>query len=158
MDLLVPIHGSLLDLCCSNDRCEFHLSYSNQISRYSEGPDIEFPGMFSPSSPLPSCPICGSLLRPAIVRFGDQLHPQQTDYIESWFDEHDQVDLMLVVGCAASVSPAADYIDRAKEKGARIAVFNLSYEQQSLWLGPEDRYFPGDASVVLPSLLRRLID
>lgn len=143
----------MLDLCCSNTRCDFyfkHIDWNPWDPMYPGAAVSEPPFM---SSPIPLCPTCGALLRPAIVRFGDQLSSKHTDIVSRWFAEHEQVDLMLVIGCAATVSPAADYIDEAKEKGARIAVFNLFYEQQSLCLGPEDWFFPGDVTVVLPELL-----
>ncbi|KAI5246204.1 DHS-like NAD/FAD-binding domain-containing protein [Aureobasidium subglaciale] len=146
-ELLVPIHGCLLDLCCTNTSCGYYISHQDQ------------PSSLLPisSSPPPTCPLCTSPLRPAITRFGDSLPLSQTFLIESWFSRHEKVDLMLVVGCAATVSPAADYIDRAKEMGARIAVFNVSYEQQSLQLGAEDWFFEGDAGALLPLLLKKAI-
>lgn len=64
---------------------------------------------------------------------------------------------MLVIGCACTVSPAADYVDKAKEKGARIAVFDVEFGSQALCLGEEDWFFEGDAGVMVPLLLGKVV-
>ncbi|THW47635.1 DHS-like NAD/FAD-binding domain-containing protein [Aureobasidium pullulans] len=146
-ELLVPIHGSLLDLHCTNTSCNyFHHHNSHDPHLHPQ-----------PSPPTPSCPLCTSLLRPSITRFGDPLPPSHLSTIESWFFAHPTIDLMLVIGCACTVSPAADYIDKAKEKGARIAVFNVEFGRQALCLGKEDWFFEGDAGVMVPLLLGKVV-
>lgn len=139
----------MLDLCCTNPTCTFR--YNHNKDAFESSPQV-----FT-SSPIPTCPLCTSLLRPTIIRFGDQLDPVQLDRIESWFSRHPKIDLMLVIGCSATVSPAADYIDRAKERGARIAVVNVSYENQALQLGESDWFFGGDAGEIVPALIEAAI-
>lgn len=164
---LVPIHGSLFDLVCTNLSCKYVdvRNFTDPIVLY---PGFSFDDNLSDltsSLPiisledLPHCPRCKSgLLRPNIVRFGEQLPEDAVSRIESWLSEDTKIDLMLVVGTAASVSPAADYIDAAKERGARIAVFNIAdYQEQSLCLQPEDWYFQGDAAVLVPEYLKGVI-
>ncbi|THX42497.1 DHS-like NAD/FAD-binding domain-containing protein [Aureobasidium pullulans] len=146
-ELLVPIHGSLLDLHCTNTFCNyFHHHNSHDPHLHPQ-----------PPPPTPSCPLCTSLLRPSITRFGDPLPPSHLSTVDSWFSAHPTIDLMLVIGCACTVSPAADYIDKAKEKGARIAVFNVEFGRQALCLGQEDWFFEGDAGVMVPLLLGKVV-
>ncbi|TIA18207.1 DHS-like NAD/FAD-binding domain-containing protein [Aureobasidium pullulans] len=84
-ELLVPIHGSLLDLHCTNTSCNYfhhHNSHDPHLHR-------------QPPPPTPSCPLCTSLLRPSITRFGDPLPPSHLSTIESWFSAHPTSTLML---------------------------------------------------------------
>ena len=53
---------------------------------------------------LPHCPACGTLARPAVVWFGENLDPP---VLESAFDEAERASLCLVVGTSALVHPAA---------------------------------------------------
>lgn len=69
----------------------------------------------------PRCAGCGNLLRPGVVWFGEAL-PQ-----DIWTAAQEAVqacELMLVVGTAGAVYPAAGLAHQARDAGARVVVVN----------------------------------
>jgi NAD-dependent deacetylase sirtuin 5 len=74
-----------------------------------------------PIRELPRCPQCDKLLRPNVVFFGE---PTSNKQIAEYMSGED-IELMIVVGTSAVVLPAALYIPMARNKGARVAFFNL---------------------------------
>jgi NAD-dependent deacetylase len=70
---------------------------------------------------LPSCEICGGMLRAATVLFG-QAMPEEA--LRSAFAVARESDLMLVVGSSLVVQPAARVPEVAVASGARLAIVN----------------------------------
>lgn len=108
---------------------------------------------------LPHCPKCSNLLRPAVVWFGESLPEATLNTVDAWIEDG-KVDLMLVIGTAAAVYPAAGYISKARYHGARVAVINMDGDD----LGAtgslrkdRDWMFQGDAGVIVPELFREVI-
>jgi len=113
-----------------------------------------------PRSQLPHCPSCTtSLLRPGVVWFGEALPEDTIGAIEAWISESEKMDLMLVIGTTAEVYPAAGYIQRARLRGARVAVINMDSENLGATGGlrEEDWMFEGDAGVVVPEIFKSVI-
>jgi NAD+-dependent protein deacetylase sirtuin 5 len=105
---------------------------------------------------LPQCPSCKkSLLRPAVVWFGEPLDEAMLQEVDKWISKG-KVDLMLVVGTAAVVQPAAGYIKKAKHNGALVVVINPD-EGASRGLGKNDFFFQDTAGAILPTLLEPVI-
>ncbi|KAL1636940.1 hypothetical protein SLS58_009546 [Diplodia intermedia] len=112
---------------------------------------------------LPHCPRCThGLLRPGVVWFGEML-PRETvaaidDFVGRPDDDDDdddaRIDLVLVIGTSSTVYPAAGYADRARARGARVAVVNV---EETPALRDGDWFFQGDAGVVVPELLRGVV-
>jgi NAD-dependent deacetylase len=71
--------------------------------------------------PLPTCDLCGGMLRAATVLFGQAL-PQTP--LRHAFEAARQCDLMLVVGSSLVVQPAARVPEVAKHSGAKLAIIN----------------------------------
>ena len=164
---LMPIHGSLLDLECSSEQCDFaiHDPFSSSVIHdfiFTDDTNIGDPRVDLPQteiSQLPYCPKCGTLMRPAIVLFYERLYEATSQRIDEWF-EAGTVDLLLIVGTSALVSPAAEFIDLAIEKGARLAVVDSGPPERSnidLQFGCDHWYFQGDAANVLPEILKTVI-
>ena len=112
------------------------------------------------SMDLLRCPKCkAGLMRPGVVWFGEALPEKTIDTVENFIDQSDTIDLMLVIGTSAKVFPAAEYIGRAKRKGARIAVINTDKADTPGQGGPMkvDWFFEGDAGVILPKILESVI-
>ena len=124
--------------------------------------DVEFPLKEIPLADLPRCPQCQSLLRPAVVWFGESLPMPAIDRIHDWLDGG-KIDLMLVVGTSAKVFPAASYIHAARVAGARIAVFNVDEPEEEeeegsvTRLREQDWYFKGDAGALIPDVLKEVV-
>lgn len=74
--------------------------------------------------------------------------------IHTWIQATPVVDTMLVIGTSAEVYPATAYIEAARQKGARVAVFNLEQEDVGLLaLEEQDWYFQGDAAALVPMMV-----
>ncbi|HMN91838.1 MAG TPA: NAD-dependent deacylase [Hydrogenophaga sp.] len=69
----------------------------------------------------PSCSVCGNLRRPDVVWFGESLPWEVLAAAER---AADNCELMLVVGTAGAVYPAAGLVHRARRAGARVVVVN----------------------------------
>jgi NAD+-dependent protein deacetylase sirtuin 5 len=106
---------------------------------------------------LPRCPKCGTgLLRPGVVWFGERLPEATINTIEKFIEESEKLDLILVIGTSAKVYPAAAYVDKARAKGARVAVVNMDRADTPggrNGLAEGDWFFEGDAGVILPQIL-----
>lgn len=106
---------------------------------------------------LPKCPECSNgVLRPGVVWFGERLPETTIDAIDEFIEQSEKIDLILVIGTSAKVYPAAAYIDKAREKGARVAVVNMDRADTPggrNGLARGDWFFEGDASVIVPQIL-----
>lgn len=172
-DRLRLLHGSILDLKCF-DECGYverdNLSDPlcpalEAASAVNTPPDNtgRLP-LLDPKVPvpeidvkdLPHCPKCKTgLLRPGVVWFGEPLDNEMLGATDEWIASA-PVDVMLVVGTAAVVYPAAGYTQKAKRKGAVVAVVNPD-KGACAGLGSKDFFFQGDAAEILPKLFAKVI-
>lgn len=107
---------------------------------------------------LPQCPECKKdIIRPGVVMYGEGLDPGMLAEIETWI-EKERVDVMLVVGTSAVVSPANGYIRKVgRGRGARVVVVNPDPESVRE-LRDVDFFIQGDASELLPQLVSKAIN
>jgi NAD-dependent deacetylase len=130
------LHGSLFEFRC--DRCD---------SRY-EGPLAPMPEPTLEAEP-PVC-VCGGLIRPAIVWFGEQL---PTGPWEASVDAVTGADLLVVVGTSGLVYPAAGLPELALSRGIPVVEVN----PEPTPLSASATVTIGEsASTALPTLLQRL--
>lgn len=101
---VVHLHGDLL-----HDRCQ-------QCARASRHVD-------DGSTEPPHCSVCGGLLRPAVVWFGEAL---PADALRRAVRASSAAELMLVIGTSAQVYPAAGLADQALAADAFVAEVNPS--------------------------------
>lgn len=172
-DRLELLHGSLFDLKCSHRGCDYTETdnYQDPIVPALEVPvdpstgedlDISRADVILrdvPREQLPQCPKCQKgLLRPGVVWFGESLPSDTLDRVGIWVEHSDPIDLMLVIGTSAQVYPAAGYIDAVRAGGTRIAVINTERpEVGASELRSRDWFFQGDASIILPQILKSVI-
>ncbi|KAK2627987.1 hypothetical protein QTJ16_002633 [Diplocarpon rosae] len=181
-DQLKLLHGSLFDIKCSGcDHVEknnydnpFHpllaidsaeddrlAASSNTIEARAAYTDPNFETQRINPDELPKCSECktGSL-RPGVVWFGESLPKETLAEVEEWINK-DKIDLILVIGTTATVYPAAGYVSKARERGARVAVVNMEGIGGELGaaqnLRRSDFLFQGDASKILPDILKGVI-
>lgn len=78
------------------------------------------PSALAPGHP-PHCAVCGRLVRPGVVWFGESLPEAPLRAAEQ---AATACDVMLVAGTAGAVYPAAGLVFTAREAGARVVVLN----------------------------------
>jgi NAD-dependent deacetylase len=125
---LIEIHGNIWKVRCT--RC----------SNVSVNEDV-------PLSILPYCTLCGGLLRPHIVWFGEALDPQD---LQRSAEALQSCDVMLVIGTSGIVQPAASFADAAKSAGAFVVEINLTSTPAK---GSVDAVLQGRAAMMVPRLL-----
>jgi NAD-dependent deacetylase len=104
---VVRLHGSIWELSCW-DGC----AASPPTWRDDRVPLPE---------PLPRCPHCGGLARPAVVWFGESLDPRDVALATA----STACDVYLTIGTSAVVYPAAAFVHDARRHGAFTAEINL---------------------------------
>ncbi len=125
---VIEFHGSIWRLRCT--RC----AYAAEDRRV-------------PLPIPPRCPQCDALLRPGVVWFGEGIPPQA---YEAAATAAAGCRVLLVIGTAGAVYPAAGLVDIAAGRGAFVAEFNL---EPSAVTARADLFVPGDAAVTVPRLL-----
>ena len=95
----------------------------------------------------PSCDVCGNMLRPAVVWFGEALPYKVFGRAQ---DAASECDLMLVVGTAGAVYPAAGLANVAKRCGAKVVIVNPAPSGLD---DVADLKIRGTAAAVLPRIL-----
>ena len=98
----------------------------------------------------PNCPICGSLARPDVVWFGEQLDQM---VISSALDALWNCGAFFSIGTSAMVEPAASLAFEARERGAYIIEINLELTPLSHYA---DLTLEGPAGQILPALFRAI--
>ena len=93
---------------------------------------------------------CGSLVRPDVVWFGEQLG--EDDLAES-FRQSEAADLFLVVGTSALVQPAASFPFAAHRRGAKIIECNVEETPVSRIA---DVTLRGPSGEILPQVMRMM--
>ena len=125
---VVEIHGNIEDVRCS--RC----------GRVENKTGDELP-------PLPVCPACGGLFRPAVVWFGEELP------LDAWTNAQravERAETLLVVGTSALVYPAAGLIRLAHNPDQSIIEIN---PEPTPFSATVTISIPGKAGEILPRLV-----
>jgi len=101
-----------------------------------------------PISILPTCTMCGKLVRPHIVWFGESLAAED---IAKSYEALESCEVLLIIGTSGIVHPAASFAPVAKSVGAFVVEINLDITPNS---GVVDVSLQGRAKDVVPELLR----
>ena len=98
------------------------------------------------------------MTRPGVVWFGEALPGAVISAVDEFIQNPRKIDLMLVIGTSAKVYPAAEYVDIARRKGARVAVINLDKADiPRNGLTQKDWFFQGDAGELVPQMFSSVI-
>jgi NAD-dependent deacetylase len=100
---VIELHGNIMRTVCAAQR--------HVVTQWAPVPEGE----------APTCPYCGSVLRPDVVFFGENLPPQA---LEAALQAAQTADDMLVIGTSGVVYPAAALPGLAKEHGAWVVEIN----------------------------------
>jgi len=128
---VVELHGTLWLAKCTN--CNYKVEMATP-----------------PSTIPPRCPICGSLMRPDVVWFGEPIPPEVLAIAINYSRE---CDIMLVVGTSGVVIPAGLLPSIAKSCGAKIVEVNI---EESAITSMADVFVKSPAGRVLPIIVERV--
>ncbi len=100
------------------------------------------------SESVPRCEICGSLLRPDVVWFGESL---PRDQLETAVEATRTCDVFFSIGTSGVVQPAASLAHAARHKGAVVVEINA---EPTPLTQKADYAFHGKSGEILPGLAR----
>ncbi len=106
------VHGSAMHHYCTN--CNAHYSYEQIV-----------PIVLNDEVPL--CKACGSLIKPDIVFYGENLNAHILDRA---YEDFSHTDLCLVLGSSLRVQPAASFPLYATRNGAPLVIVNAQQTTQ----------------------------
>lgn len=127
---LLEMHGSLWRVKCT--------VCTHAREDHSELPD------------MPECPVCGHLLRPDVVWFGEPLVP---GVLKLAIEQISRADVFISVGTSSLVQPAASFYQLAKDHGAVTVEVNLEPTPNT---GFMDFALHGKAGDILPDMVTGL--
>ncbi|WP_329041741.1 NAD-dependent deacetylase [Streptomyces sp. NBC_00178] len=133
---VVELHGTVHRVVCT--RCHAGSPMADALSRVEAG------------EADPPCTVCGGILKPATVMFGERLDPQVLSDAMA-ITKASQV--FIAVGTSLQVQPAASLAGIAVEHGARLVVVNAEptpYDELAEEIVREP------IGTALPALLERL--
>ncbi len=84
--------------------------------------DAELEGADFGAFSVPACPICGGMLKPDVVFFGENAAPER---VEAAYEALAAADAMLIVGSSLMVYSGFRFVERAVAAGKPIAAVNL---------------------------------
>lgn len=129
---VIRLHGDILE-----DRWLEHGAHACDLAKAAHGTP-------------PSCPVCGNLVRPGVVWFGEMLPEDALAAAERAARE---CAAMLVIGTSGAVWPAAGLAHSARRAGARVIVINPHDSELD---AVAHLRIAGTAAGVLPALLDAL--
>ena len=129
---VIEVHGHLREATCI--RC------------YRKVPAAPYLDAFLENGTIPRCEVCGGVLKPNVILFGEQLPAQAFLAAQQ---EARRADVFLVAGSSLEVAPAGDLPILAKEHGARLILINLSPTAADRYA---DLQIRGDVAEILPLL------
>ncbi|MFZ8843043.1 SIR2 family NAD-dependent protein deacylase [Thermoflexus sp.] len=129
---VIEVHGHLREATCI--RC------------YRKVPAAPYLDAFLENGTIPRCEVCGGVLKPNVILFGEQLPAQAFLAAQQ---EARRADVFLVAGSSLEVAPAGDLPILAKEHGARLILINLSPTSADRYA---DLQIRGDVAEILPLL------
>jgi NAD-dependent deacetylase len=129
---VIQIHGNLREAVCIG--C-YRVYSANPLRRW-----------LRQETEVPRCEICGGVLKPSVILFGEQL-PQSL--LQQAREEFAKASLVLVVGSSLEVTPAATFPLETLDRGGRLIIVN----RIPTYLDPRaDVVLREDVAEVLPRL------
>ncbi|QQS44999.1 MAG: NAD-dependent deacylase [Acidobacteriota bacterium] len=133
---VIELHGTSIEAGCLS--CHRRIPMDEAVSRVEAG------------DPAPECELCGGMLKPATISFG-QMMPEQE--MRMAIEAASDCDLFLAVGSSLVVHPAASLPEIAKNRGARLVIINRT---QTPLDGMADLVLRDEIGSVLPRLVEHL--
>ncbi len=131
---VVELHGTLARVRCmgcgaveARARMQERLEESNPgfrerpATRTPDG-DAELPAGAEEGFVVPSCQVCGGVLKPDVVFFGESVPRERVRRCWALYEE---ADALLVVGSSLAVFSGRRFVLRAEKEGRPVAIVNL---------------------------------
>jgi len=159
---VLELHGSLHRVLCLNCGNRFpRARFQRQINELNPGlkdvepvinpdGDAEVPEEVVRGFAVPACPICGGVLKPDVIYFGENVPKER---VEEGMRLVDESGLVLVLGSSLAVMSGLRFVLAARRQEKPVAAINdgLVRNQEELFVKVEARL--GEA---LPALLDKL--
>jgi NAD-dependent SIR2 family protein deacetylase len=121
-DRVTEIHGSMWRLqCMKGSSCKYGVRHNTDV------PLLEMDESTMSALAMPKCPVCGDLLRPNILMFGDWEYIEndiQLNHFEQFLGTHNKIDLIFLIGSSSQI-PTNDYIaKRLQQLGSKVVTIN----------------------------------
>ena len=133
---VIELHGTLATLSCT--RC------------FRQTEALPYLKPFVETGEIPRCQVCGAILKPDVILFGEQL-PQK-----AWFAAQRACracDLMMVAGSSLEVLPVAGLPMQALDRGAHLIILNNSPTYLDV---RADSVIQGDVADMLPAVAEQV--
>jgi NAD-dependent deacetylase len=135
---VIEMHGTLRTFSCA--QC------------FQQTESLPYLKPFVEQGKIPVCPNCGSMLKPDVILFGEQL-PQKSFYEAQRACR--ACDLMLVAGSSLEVLPVAGLPMQALDRGAHLIIINNS----STYLDVRaDMVLRGDVAEIIPAIAEQVFN
>jgi NAD-dependent deacetylase len=134
---VLEVHGSMQTLTC--------------IGCYTQVEAHTYVENFLREGEIPHCPLCGDVLKPDVILFGEQLP------VKTWLKAEKvsrNCDVMIVAGSSLEVLPVAGLPMRALENGAHLIIVNHSETYLDV---RADVVFREDVARVLPRIVTEVL-
>lgn len=133
---VIEVHGTMSSLSCT--------------SCFKQYESEAFVPAFIETGAIPHCDICGSILKPDVILFQEQLPQEIWRKAEA---EIEKADLLIVVGSSLEVVPVSRLPYRVLENGGRLIILN----QQPTYIDARaDVTISEDVAIVLPAILEAI--
>lgn len=135
---VIELHGNSYTVACQS--CDYSIlrqDFQTQLLHHNLGWEKELQKQSASIRPdgdvmleehdiqcfkVPDCPLCGGLLKPTVVFFGENVPKSVVD--ES-YRLTDGCDLLLVIGSSLNVMSGYRFVCRAHERGKEIVIVNI---------------------------------
>jgi NAD-dependent deacetylase len=131
---VVELHGNIFGVVCKECGFEEQLDHTDFFTRFNE-------------SSIPTCSVCGNIMKPSVVLFEESLPVNEWQYA---IHLSANCDLMFIVGSSLNVSPANTLPYYALRNKAILIEVNPNETEMTYLMNYS---FRGSASDVLPKLL-----
>jgi NAD-dependent deacetylase len=134
---VIEMHGTLRTLSCTQCYRQFGFE--------------DFLPAFVNNGVIPHCPVCGAVLKPDVILFGEQLPYKAMSLAQQ---EARRCDLVLVIGSSLEVLPVAGLPMQAIDHGAHLIIINNSPTYLNV---RADLVLPEDVAKIIPAIAERVL-
>lgn len=135
---VIPLHGRLADVICldcgtvsSRQRYQDRLSAANPtFTLPDDDPGLRHPELRPDGDAvvtrwagfeIPPCEVCGGLIKPDVVFFGETVPKPRVAQAQAWVDE---ADVVITAGTSLTVMSGLRFVRQAHRRGIPIVIIN----------------------------------